>query len=43
MKYIANIIVKTVLFPVVVAMLIPAYIVFILSPDLHKFKFKMEQ
>lgn len=41
MKYVVSVLAKIVLFPVVLVMLIPAYGLFIISPDMHKFTFKM--
>ena len=43
MKYLVLVLSKLVLFPIVLAMLIPAYMLFIISPDLKKFTFKMER
>ena len=43
MKYIVSVLTKTVLFPIVLVMLIPTYLLFIIDPELHVFRFKMER
>jgi hypothetical protein len=43
MMYLVKVISKLLFFPVVLVMFFLAYLLFIISPDLHKFKFKMER
>ena len=43
MKYLVSVLSKIVLFPIVVIMIVPAYVLFILDPGLKKFTFKMER
>ena len=43
MEYLVSVLTKIVLFPVALIMIIPAYMLFIISPDLKKFTFKMER
>ena len=43
MKYVIKFFSKLILFPIALAMFLLYYLVFILSPDLNKFKLKMER
>jgi energy-converting hydrogenase Eha subunit C len=43
MKYLKSVLTKAVLFPICLIMFIPAYLMFIIDPELNKFKFKMER
>lgn len=43
MKYLVSIVLKTILLPICLLLFIPAYILFIVHPEMNKFKFKMER